>query len=540
MTGQKLKNSILQLAVQGKLVPQDPNDEPASILLKRIRAEKEQLIREKKIKRERNPSQIFRGDDGHFYERVGKNEPVCIDEELPFEIPKGWEWARLGGLAFVTKLAGFEYTKYIAPNLITNGIPLFKGKNIQNGQLILDFESYIDEKISDELSRSQLTKKCLLTPYVGTIGNIAIFPGTFKAHLGSNVGKIELYNSIKEQYVSEEYILAFLKSLAGYDQLTKQKKSTAQESISIQAIREVFIPLPPLAEQQRIVAKIEELLPYVERYEESQNKLEKLNTTFPDQLKKSILQEAIQGKLVPQDPADEPASALLERIRAEKEQLIKDGKIKREKNPSHIFRSEDAHFYECVGKNEPVCIDDQLPFEIPESWEWARLQELSTKIGSGSTPTGGKAVYVTTGIKFIRSQNVYNDGLHLNDIAYIPDEINAKKPNSIVQAKDILLNITGGSIGRCAIVPDDFDIANINQHVMIIRQIDPVLRFWIHSVLISTYIQDLILDVQVGVSREGLSATKLKTFLIPIPPLAEQQRIVAKLEQLLSLYEKLN
>lgn len=171
------------------------------------------------------------------------------------------------------------------------------------------------------------------------------------------------------------------------------------------------------------------------------------------------------------------------------------------------------------------CIDDEIPFEIPENWSWIRLSQLTTKIGAGSTPTGGRAVYLSEGVKFIRSQNVYNEGLRLNDIAYISDETNQKKSGSIVCPKDILLNITGGSIGRCAIVPDDFDIANVNQHVMIIRLIDPQLRMWIHTVLISEYVQNMIMDVQVGVSREGLSATKLMGFLIPIPPVAEQKRI---------------
>ena len=221
---------------------------------------------------------------------------------------------------------------------------------------------------------------------------------------------------------------------------------------------------------------------------------------------------------------DEPASVLLERIRAEKEQLINDGKIKRDKHESVIFRRDNSH-YEKRGSEE-VCIDDEIPFEIPENWTWCRLNELCKKIGAGSTPTGGKAVYVSDGVKFIRSQNVYNDGLRLNDIAYITEETNSKKSGSVVKAKDILLNITGGSIGRCAIVPDNFDIANVNQHVMIIRLINPAMRQWIHAILISEYIQNLIMDVQVGVSREGLSATKLMNFLIPLPPISEQERIL--------------
>lgn len=513
MTGQQLKNSILQLAVQGKLVPQDPADEPASQLLARIREEKEQLIREKKIKREKNPSQIFRGDDGHFYERVGKTDPVCIDEELPFEIPETWEWARFSSVIDLQSGQDLTPEKYNSSQI---GIPYITGaSNIENGNVIINRWT--------NNGRAFAYQHDLLLTCKGTVGTMAILQEP-KVHIARQIMAIRPYNGLKVLYLKLvlETLIADLKAAA----------KSMIPGISRNDVLTALVPLPPLAEQQRIVAKIEDLLPFVARYEQSQNKLEKLNTTFPDQLKKSILQEAIQGKLVPQDPADEPASALLERIRAEKKQLIKDGKIKREKNPSHIFRSEDGHFYERIGNNEPVCIDEELPFEIPETWEWTRLQELATKIGSGSTPTGGRAVYVTSGIKFIRSQNVYNDGLHLNDVAYIPDEINAKKPNSIVQAKDILLNITGGSIGRCAIVPDDFDIANINQHVMIIRQIDPALRFWIHSVLISNYIQDLIMDVQVGVSREGLSATKIKAFFIPMPPLAEQQHIIEKLEQL--------
>ena len=245
-----LKQAILQYAVQGKLVPQDPTDEPASVLLKRIRAEKEQLIKSGKIKRDKHESVIFRRDNS-YYERVDGIDR-CIDEEIPFEIPDSWEWGYLGNIAFVTKLAGFEYTKYIAPALRSNGIPLFKGKNIQNGHLIESFESYIPDETSDNLWRSQITKKCLLTPYVGTIGNIAIFDGNYKAHLGSNVGKIEMLSS----NILEEYVLFYLRSEYGYKELTKFKKATAQESISIEAIRNVRIAIPPFCEQKRIVKKL--------------------------------------------------------------------------------------------------------------------------------------------------------------------------------------------------------------------------------------------------------------------------------------------
>lgn len=236
-----LKNSLLQMAIEGKLVEQRPEDGNAADLLKKIKAEKAKLIKEKKIKKE-------------------KPLPPITEDEIPFEIPDNWKWCYISDIAFVTKLAGFEYTNNINPNIQNEGIPLFKGKNVQNGRLVYDFEGYIPEEISDALPRSQIINKCLLTPYVGTIGNIAIFPGNFKAHLGSNVGKIEIFNN-HEMHVLEEYVLYYLRSRSGYKELTKYKKATAQESISIEAIRNVLLPIPPINEQKRIVARIEQLLP---------------------------------------------------------------------------------------------------------------------------------------------------------------------------------------------------------------------------------------------------------------------------------------
>ena len=256
MNGKQLKNSILQWAIQGKLVPQDPTDEPASVLLERIRQEKERLIKEKKIKRDKNASIIFRGEDNSYYEKLlATGEVKCIDEEIPFEIPATWEWCKINNIAFVTKLAGFEYTKYIANNLQTTGIPLFKGKNVQGGKIVYDFEAFIPESLSDELERSQISKKCLLTPYVGTIGNIGIHNKPGKYHLGSNVGKIEILNPAGETCILEEFLHIYLLSHYGYAELTKYKKATAQESISIEAIREVLVPIPPIQKQQKIVDK---------------------------------------------------------------------------------------------------------------------------------------------------------------------------------------------------------------------------------------------------------------------------------------------
>ena len=219
MKAEQLRKSILQLAIQGKLVPQDPADEPASVLLERIRAEKQRLIKEGKIKKDKGDSVIFKGDDNCYYEHInGKN--IDITEILPIDIPDNWAWVKLGDICFVTKLAGFEYTKYIAPNLTTAGVPIFKGKNVQDGEIIYKFEGYIPESISDMLERSQVRKKCILTPYVGTIGNLGIHNRNGHYHLGSNVGKIEL---LPYNITSEEYIVLYLKSIYGYGELTKNK-----------------------------------------------------------------------------------------------------------------------------------------------------------------------------------------------------------------------------------------------------------------------------------------------------------------------------
>ena len=528
MTAQQLKNSILQMAVQGKLVPQDPGDEPASVLLQRIKAEKQELIKAGKIKKDKKSSEIFRGAAHNlpyaYCEQIGK-EIRDISDEIPFEIPESWEWTSIGNIAFVTKLAGFEYTKNIAPNLQSSGVPLFKGKNVQNGNLIYNFENYISESLSNELIRSQINKKCLLTPYVGTIGNIAIFPGDFKAHLGSNVGKIEIIKSL----VLEEYVMYFFRSDAGYKELTKYKKATAQESISIEAIRNAFIPIPPLAEQHRIVAKIEQLIPYIEKYEKAETQLTALNKSFPDMLKKSILQEAVQGKLVPQNPDDEPASVLLERIRAEKQELIKQGKIKQNKNESVII-TRDKISYEIIDGKER-CIADEVPFELPESWCWCRLgtifQHNTGKALNSSNHQGTMMQYITT-------SNLYWDRFELDklkEMLFTDSEV-----EKCTVTKGDLLVCEGGDIGRAAIWNYDYPM-RIQNHIHRLRSYAPVEVYFFYYVFYLYKKAGLIGGKGIGI--QGLSSNAIDKLLIPLPPLAEQKKIVAKIEELMQYCDKL-
>lgn len=523
MTGQQLKSSILQLAVQGKLVPQDPADEPASVLLSRIREEKEQLIHEKKIKREKNPSQIFRGDDGHFYERVGKNEPVCIDEELPFEIPETWEWARLGTVVHIVSARRVHQADWR-----TDGIPFYRAREI--GKLadhgFVDNELFISEELFNKVSASGIPKpNDLMVTAVGTLGKTYIVKDTDHFYYkDASVLCLENFANISAKYLKILFDSPWLK-----DQIHDNSSGTTVGTLTIIKANNYLVPLPPLAEQQRIVAKIEELLPFVAHYEQSQNKLEKLNTTFPDQLKKSILQEAVQGKLVPQDPADEPASALLERIRAEKDQLTRDGKIKREKNPSQIFRGKDGHFYERVGKNEPICIDDQLPFEIPKSWEWARLETLYNFIDyRGSTPTK-----ISSGVPLITAKNVKKGFIDHSIKEYISEKEYSQRQSRGISRKGDILFTTEAPLGNAALA--DLSTFSAGQRLITFQQYGNSINLsntlMVYFIL-SDCFQSQLSDQSTGTTVKGIKASKLKQLLIPLPPLAEQQRIVAKLEQL--------
>ena len=447
------------------------------------------------------------------YEKIG-DEVRSLAGEVPFEIPDSWEWARLGSVVYNRgQTSPSTEFCYIDIGSIDN----------KNQKLNPTDTTIAPDKAPSRARKLVDMGDILYSTVRPYLHNMCIIDREFPHIPIASTGFAVLTCHAN---LLNKYLFYYLMSpdFDAYANNTDNAKGVAYPAINDDRLYKALIPIPPVAEQHRIVSAIDSVNMPLCEYGSKEETLRILNTSFPENLKKSILQEAVQGKLVPQDPSDEPAEALLERIRVEKQRLIKEGKVKKDKRESVIFRRDNSH-YEKRG-SEVVCIDDEIPFDIPELWSWCRLNELCTKIGAGSTPTGGKTIYVPEGIKFIRSQNVYNDGLKLNDISYITEEINAKKKGSIVRSKDILLNITGGSIGRCAVVPDDFDIANVNQHVMIIRLVEPKMRHWIHTILISEYIQNLIMDVQVGVSREGLSATILMNFLIPVPPISEQNRIL--------------
>ena len=462
-----------------------------------------------------------------YYEKMlATGEVKCIDEEIPFEIPQGWEWCKINNIAFVTKLAGFEYTKYIAGNLKTNGIPLFKGKNVQGGKIIYEFEAYIPESLSDELERSQISKKCLLTPYVGTIGNIGLHNKSGKFHLGSNVGKIEILNPASQVCILEEFVHIYLLSQYGYAELTKYKKATAQESISIEAIRDVLLPIPPTLEQQKIVDKYYQLETFADKYSKLQGCLDKLNTEIFDKFKKSVLQEAIQGKLVPQIASEGTAHELLEQIKIEKQELVKEGKLKKSAlNNSVIFRGDDNKYYEKVGK-KIVCIEDEVPFEIPNSWVWVRLCAI---------------------VDFSKSQTISSSMLDMDswilDLEDIEKDsgrlLQKKRMKELLSKSDKHLFYKGNVLysklrpylnkvivadedGACTTEILAFDFGHIYNK-------------YAQAYLMSPFFVDYANSDSYGIKMPRLGSKKGNNALFPIPPLREQQRIVEKIEQLMQL-----
>lgn len=338
----------------------------------------------------------------------------------------------------------------------------------------------------------------------------------------ASIGHAAITNDFLSFTVNERLVnIDYFKLYSQTDSFMKlciegSKGTTNRKRLKEDLFLDFEVCLPELQEQFQVVEQIKKL----QILKETLDSDLQFQYKSIHHLRQSILREAIQGKLVPQDPNDERASILLKKLYCQKESLIREKKIKKE-------------------KSLPQINEEEIPYELPQGWEWVRLASIAIKLGAGSTPTGGKKVYLDKGIKFIRSQNVWNDGLKTDDIVFISEEINNKMRGSQVKANDILLNITGASIGRSCVVEEQFDMANVNQHVSIIRLIDPRLNSYIHKCIISPYIQNLIMDVQVGVSREGLSMEKLGKFLIPIPPLNEQKRIVEMVDQLFALCDQL-
>ena len=489
MTGQQLKNSILQMAVQGKLVPQDPNDEPASVLLARIRKEKEELIKAGKIKKEKNPSYIFRGADNLPYEKVGKNESVCIADEVPFEIPESWEWAKIETISMpIGNKNNQIQSKEVLP---TGKIPVVsQGKDL------------IDGYCNDVSKKIDVLPLVMFGDHTRNVKYI-----DFEFVIGADGTKFHKILSCNSEYIYYWML---------YAAETLRNRGYARHYT---LLKECFIPLPPLQEQVRIVSKIKTILPLVEKYGCEESKRVSLDSAFPNLLKKSILQEAIQGKLVPQDPGDEPASVLLERIRAEKQELIAEGKIKKDKHESVIFRRDNSHYEKLDGIEH--CIDGEIPFDIPESWVWVRFFSV-IDIATNLVRPDTYADYM-----HIAPDNIEKaTGVLLECRTVQQDKV--VSPNHMFYKGQIIYSKIRPLLRKAVIAPFDglcsADMYPLNTSV----NKEYLLRY----ILSDTFNLQVATTMSSRVKMPKINQDELSNILIPIPPIQEQERIISRVKEL--------
>ena len=521
MNGKQLKNSILQWAIQGKLVPQDPNDEPASVLLDKIRQEKERLIKEKKIKRDKNASIIYRGEDNSYYEKMlATGEVKCIDEEVPFEIPVSWSWARLTHVTFLIEDCPHSTAKDEG-----KGYPLVRTPNIGFGFLLLNGVHRVSEKVYNQRNvRAVPQKNDLIFAREAPAGNIAVIQDE-KVCLGQRTVLLRpITHCILPQYLAY-YILA----PSSQQSLVEKSSGTTVAHVNLSDFRPYLIAVPPIDEQKRIVNKLKELLPLLDKYNCYADKLSRQNNEINTLLKKSILQEAIQGRLVPQIAEEGTAKELLEQIKAEKLKLVKESKLKKSAlNESVIFRGDDNKYYEQIGKK---CLDitEQIPFEIPNSWTWARMGQVGDW-GAGSTPQRGNQDYYGGNILWLKTGELNNDIVYDTEekITHRAFQDCSLRMNKI---GDVLIAMYGATIGKLAIVGKEL---TTNQACCGCTPYVVYNWFLFYFLMAS---RDSFIKKGEGGAQPNISRVKLVEHLIPLPPLNEQKRIVKRIE---TLFEQLH
>ena len=539
MTAQQLKNSILLMAVQGKLVPQDPNDEPAIVLLERIHAEKERLIKEKKIKREKNPSVIFKGADNTPYEKIG-DEVRSLADEVPFDIPDSWEWVRLIDVCeYIQRGKSPKYSPIKKYPVVAQKCNQWSGFSIEKAQFIEpnSLSSYGPERL---LQDNDLMWN---STGLGTLGRMAIYKTAANPYeLAVADSHVTVIRPLK-QFVLPEYLYYYFANPSVQSVIEDQADGTTkQKELATATIKAYLTPIPPLDEQRRILAKLSEVLPVVKNYGVVYDETTVMQEAFPESLKKSVLQEAVQGKLVPQDPSDEPAEALLERIRVEKQRLIKEGKIKKDKHESVIFRRDNSHYEKRGSKEENI--NDIIPFELPDSWEWIRLSAILTSTDAGKSPQcenrprtiGEWGVIKTTAIQ---------DGYFLaEENKVLPLDFNLQE-SMVVHHGDLLITRAGprNRTGVICVVdgkPENLILSDKTVRLSYLRNF--VNPHYVMTALSSPAMQYFVVDAMTGMasSQVNISQEKMKTFLLPLPPLNEQQRIVDEVSKIFGRIDKLN
>ena len=530
MNGKQLKNSILQWAIQGKLVPQDPNDEPASVLLDKIRQEKERLIKEKKIKRDKNASIIYRGEDNSYYEKIhATGEVKCIDEEIPFEIPQGWEWCRLNDLALYRKGPfGSSLTKSMFVAKSNQSVKVYEQKNaIQKDFRLGDY--YISKEKFEAMQSFIVKPNDIIVSCAGTIGETYLLP------LDAPVGIINqalMRVTLFDLSIAEYWQMYFAYMLLNEAQM-KGAGSAIKNIPPFEYLKAVLVPVPPLSEQNRLVERYNLLLSLIAKYESEADKLNCLNLNIYDKLKKTVLQEAIQGKLVPQIAEEGTAQELLDQIKTEKQKLVKESKLKKSAlNDSVIFRGDDNKYWEKSG-DSIVCIDEEIPFGIPSSWSWCRLGNIASVKGGKRIPVGEKLTTENTGHMYIRVADMKENTVKTDDIHYISESIYQKIKSYTISTEDLYITVAG-TIGSVGEIPKVFDNANLTENAdkIVFRGICK--KFLMHC-LLSNFVQSQIKKCTTKVGQPKLAIVRIEDLLIPLPPIKEQYRIVHKIEQTASI-----
>ena len=502
-----LRQKILDLAIRGKLVPQDPKDEPASELLKKIKAEKEALIKARKLKRDKHESFIFRGDDKHYYEQID-GKTIDITDEIPFDLPDSWAWCRLGILC---KIKGGKRVPK-GDDLLDEPTPyVYLRVTDMKAGTICDFKKkYISEETFKKIANYTISKDDVYLTIAGTIGLVGFIPEKYDGmSLTENAAKLTNI-SINKLFLGK--ILT-----AGYFQNIFNEKRTqvAQPKLALERVATVLFPLPPLAEQQRIVEQVETLLKYVDIIDSDAETLDKSITLA----KQKILDLAIRGKLVQQDPTDEPASELLKKIKAEKDALVKAGKIKKDKHESFIFKGDDNCYYEQLN-GETVDITAEIPFDLPESWSWCRLYSVVEICDNLRKPINAEERQ-----KRIKSaSNLYPYYGATGQVGWIDDFIS--------DGEFVLLGEDGAPfLDPCT--PKAYIICGkawINNHAHVLKGINN--QFLCHCLNSVDYTNFIT-----GTTRYKLTQAEMAKILLPTPPLAEQQRIVQAIAQYNSILE---
>ena len=528
MNGKQLKNSILQWAIQGKLVPQDPNDEPASVLLDKIRQEKERLIKEKKIKRDKTASIIYRGEDNSYYEKMlATGEVKCIDEEIPFEVPKGWEWCRVSAVS-----CSIVDGDHMPPPKSFQGIPFIVISNITMGYLDLNTSRYVPESYFRTLSQERVPQVGdILFSVTGSYG-IAVRINTnckfcFQRHIAL----------IRPMSINSEYLEFLLNSAFIKKQCDTVATGMAQKTVGIDSLRKLIIPIPPTQEQGSIVAKLKLLMPLVRKYSIMQEKLDRLDANIKDRLYNSILQDAIKGwptcpklyKFCHRDSRDN-AIVLLEQIKTEKQKLVKEGKLKKSTlNDSIIFRGDDNKYYEKIGKK---CVDitEEIPFSIPANWKWVRIRDVFQLNPKNEADNETLAAFIpmekiSAGYKsdftfdLVKWGNIKKGFTHFanGDVAF------AKITPCFQNRKSAIFHGLPNGIG-----------AGTTELKVLRPYGNTIGRWYLLYFLESPYFIDEA-TFKGTANQQRIVVGYLENKLFPLPPRKHQQRIVEKIEQLMQL-----